>query len=104
MDPLGEWEQFRFLRTIAGVVAAASGIVIVGYFGLWWAMVRGVLRGWTLLHHTPIPRQALAVDVLRIGSAGVIGWGGTAFVFLGLQWLLPHHARSLVHRQPNDAD
>ncbi len=89
MDLQSSSRVVRMIRTAAGLSMVAFGLFAVGYFGIWWALVRGIFHGMFLIHHQPIPPASLAVDVIRIGSSSVIGWGGTVFVLVGVSLLLP---------------
>ncbi len=83
MDLESSSRLMSLVRITVGAVMVAFGGVVIGYFSIWWALVRGIVRGVLLIQHHPIAQGPLAVDIVRIGSASVIGWGGTVFILVG---------------------
>lgn len=73
---------------IFGILLILTGLATGIYFGLWWAFVGGIVDIVNAVTSTPISAMGVAVGVVKMIFASVIGWVCVAiFWVVGMSFL-----------------
>lgn len=76
------------MRTLIGVGLVLLGVALGLYLGVWWAFIGGIIGIITEIKSPNINALNFALDIVRIMSAGLIGWFFFAiFTSIGLSIL-----------------
>ena len=70
------------MKTFIGVLLMVAGIGAGLYFGVWWGFIGGIVSVLNAFKATPIESMPVALGIVRVVFAGVIGWGAFAVLFI----------------------
>lgn len=82
------------MKNIFAVLIVIAGIIMGAYLGLWVCFVGGIIQIIEALKATPIQAMGVAFGLLRVISAGLVGWGTVAICgTIGVSMLNPKSKR-----------